>query len=97
MSLQVIMNVLASVLLVQRFDRKTLHAATEAMAAFSLFILGGYFYILETDPAKVADYGWLPCFCLLLFICAIALGVAPLVSSPLFGTLAIFIGIKLHF
>ena len=73
------MNVLASVLLVQRLGRKALHATTEAFAVVGLVALGGYFYILEADPERAASLGWMPITFFVWFIISVSLGVVPLV------------------
>lgn len=72
------MSFASSMFLVRRFGRTTLHAATELFASFCMFVLGGYFYILENDPPAAAPLGWLPLTCLVGFIAAAAAGIAPL-------------------
>lgn len=73
-----IMSFVSSMFLVRRFNRSTLHAATEIIASICMFVLGGYFYILDSDPATAANLSWLPLTCLVGFIGAVAAGVGPL-------------------
>lgn len=75
---KVIMGALSSLFLVGRFGRKTLHATTEIISSICLFVLGGYFYILDQDPETAANLGWLPLTCLIGFIASTAAGIAPL-------------------
>ena len=71
------MNV-AAILLIKRLNRRTLFLSSEALTALSVCVLGGYFYILDNDPATAATLGWLPLVALIVFIASIAIGIAPL-------------------
>ena len=71
------MNFIA-MLLVQRLRRRTLFLSSAAFTSLSVFMLGGYFYILNNDPATAATLGWLPLVSLIVFIASVAVGISPL-------------------
>ncbi len=69
---------LAAIILIKRLKRRTLFLSSEALTSLSVFVLGGYFYILDNDPATAATLGWLPLIALIVFIASIAIGIGPL-------------------
>ncbi len=63
---------------VERIGRRRLFLASEGLTCLCLFVLGAYFYVLDTDPAGAESIGWLPLVSLILFIAAYSLGLGPL-------------------
>jgi hypothetical protein len=51
---------------------------SESLTCLSVVALGGYFYVLENDPATAQRFGWVPLTLLITFIAVFAAGVGPL-------------------
>ncbi|XP_046452128.1 facilitated trehalose transporter Tret1-2 homolog [Daphnia pulex] len=69
---------LSSSVLVERLGRKMLFLLSESLTCLSVVALGGYFYVLENDPATAQRFGWVPLTLLITFIAVFAAGVGPL-------------------
>lgn len=62
----------------ERLGRKMLFLLSESLTCLSVVALGGYFYVLENDPATAQRFGWVPMTLLITFIAVFAAGVGPL-------------------
>ncbi len=71
------MGVLSSAVLVQRMKRRTLFILSELFSAFSIFVMGAYFYVQDGDNT-IYNLGWLPLASLVLFITSLGWGTIPL-------------------
>ncbi len=64
--------------LVERLGRRTLSIMSEFLAALSLFVLGGYLYILKDNSELGHFLSWLPVLCLVFYIAVVDMGLSPL-------------------
>lgn len=69
---------LSSSILVERLGRRILFLLSEVLTCLSVFALGGYFYVLDSDPETAKRFGWVPLTLLIFFIAVFAMGVGPL-------------------
>ena len=61
-----------------RIGRRILFLLSEIVVCISIFVLGGYFFVLDRDAETAAGIGWLPITSLIIFVAAFSLGVGPL-------------------
>ena len=69
---------LSSSILVERLGRRILFLLSEVLTCLSVFALGAYFYVLDSDPETARQFGWVPLTLLIFFIAVFAIGVGPL-------------------
>lgn len=72
-----VVAVFVSTLIIDRLGRRILLTASVAALCICSFILGVYFYLLETKY-DVSDIGWLPVVSLCIFIILFSLGFGPI-------------------
>ena len=72
------MGVFSSAVLVKRLNRRTLFISSELLAALSIFVVGGYFYMERSNPIAAHSLGWLPLVSVIVFFLATGWGITPL-------------------
>lgn len=68
---------LLSTFIVDKAGRRILLMISDFFMAISTILLAVYFQLKQSDPAKVADLGWLPILAVCLFIAMFSIGFGP--------------------
>lgn len=68
---------LLSTFIVDKAGRRMLLMVSDFFMAVSTILLAVYFQLKQSDPAKVADLGWLPILAVCMFIAMFSIGFGP--------------------
>jgi len=72
------LTTLAATFVIERSGRRVLFLASQLTCGVSMFVLGAYFYIKQTDEETAATITWLPLVSLIVFNSGFAFGSGPI-------------------